>query len=196
MSVYAQPGQPGTVVSYLPRYDNWIGGKRVPPVKGKHFEGPTPVTRYTSCEVARGTAQDSEPGLDAVHQVAPAWGHTSITDRANIVHKIADPMEANLELLAVVQTWDNAKPVGETLAADIPWGIDHLRYFAGLVRGQESSISQIEDDTSPASYGWGCHVPSTSTANTPISASMCSPAEAAGSPSRHQRASGSLPGGH
>jgi aldehyde dehydrogenase len=147
MTVYSQPGQPGSVASYLPRYDNWIGGKRVPPVKGKYFDNPTPVTGQTFCEIARGTAEDIELALDAAHHAAPAWGRMSITDRANILNKIADRMEANLELLAVVETWDNGKPVRETLAADIPLAIDHFRYFAGVVRGQEGSISQIDDDT-------------------------------------------------
>jgi len=147
MTVYSQPGQPGSVASYLPRYDNWIGGKRVPPVKGKYFDNPTPVTGQTFCEIARGTAEDIELALDAAHQAAPAWGRMSITDRANILNKIADRMEANLEFLAVVETWDNGKPVRETLAADIPLAIDHFRYFAGVVRGQEGSLSQIDDDT-------------------------------------------------
>jgi len=147
MTVYTQPGQPGSVASYLPRCDNWIGGKRVPPVKGKYFDNPTPVTGQTFCEIARGTAEDIELALDAAHQAAPAWGRMSITDRANILNKIADRMEANLEFLAVVETWDNGKPVRETLAADIPLAIDHFRYFAGVVRGQEGSLSQIDDDT-------------------------------------------------
>jgi len=101
MSVYVQPGQPGSVVSYAARYDNWIGGQRVPPVLGQYFENPTPVTGQTFCEIARGTAEDIELALDAAHAAAPAWGRTSITDRANVLNKIADRMEANLELLAV-----------------------------------------------------------------------------------------------
>jgi aldehyde dehydrogenase len=147
MSVYAQPGQPGSVVSYESRYDNWIGGQRVPPVKGQYFENPTPVTGQTFCEIARGTAEDIELALDAAHAAAPAWGRTSITDRANILNKIADRMEANLEVLAVAETWDNGKPIRETMAADIPLAIDHFRYFAGVVRGQEGSLSQIDEDT-------------------------------------------------
>jgi len=147
MAVYAQPGQPGSVVSYQPRYDNWIGGQRVAPVNGQYFDNPTPVTGQTFCEIARGTAGDIELALDAAHAAAPAWGRMSITDRANILNKIADRMEANLELLAVAETWDNGKPVRETMAADIPLAIDHFRYFAGVVRGQEGSLSQIDDDT-------------------------------------------------
>ena len=147
MSVYVPPGQPGSVVEYAARYDNWIGGQRVPPVKWQYFENPTPVTGQTFCEIARGTAEDIELALDAAHAAAPAWGRTSITDRANILNKIADRMEANLELLAVAETWDNGKPIRETMAADIPLAIDHFRYFAGVVRGQEGSLSQIDEDT-------------------------------------------------
>jgi aldehyde dehydrogenase len=147
MAVYAQPGQPGSVVSYAPRYDNWIGGQRVAPVKGQYFENPSPVTGQTFCEIARGTAEDIELALDAAHAAAPAWGRTSVTERSNILNKIADRMEANLELLAVAETWDNGKPVRETMAADIPLAIDHFRYFAGVVRAQEGSLSQIDEDT-------------------------------------------------
>jgi aldehyde dehydrogenase len=147
MAVYAQPGTPGSVVSYESRYDNWIGGQRVAPVKGQYFDNPSPVTGKTFCEVARSTAEDIELALDAAHAAAPAWGRTSITDRSNILLKIADRMEANLERLAVAETWDNGKPVRETLAADLPLAIDHFRYFAGAIRAQEGSLSQIDNDT-------------------------------------------------
>ncbi len=147
MTVYAQPGTEGSVVSYRERYDNWIGGEYVAPVKGQYFENPSPVTGKTFCEVARGTAEDIELALDAAHAAAPAWGKTSVADRANILNKIADRIEANLEMLAVGETWDNGKPVRETLAADMPLVIDHLRYFSGAIRAQEGSLSQIDDDT-------------------------------------------------
>jgi aldehyde dehydrogenase len=147
MAVYAQPGTPGSVVSYESRYDNWIGGQRVAPVKGQYFDNPSPVTGKTFCEVARSTAEDIELALDAAHAAAPAWGRSSITDRSNILLKIADRMEANLEKLAVAETWDNGKPVRETLAADLPLAIDHFRYFAGAIRAQEGSLSQIDNDT-------------------------------------------------
>jgi aldehyde dehydrogenase len=147
MTVYAAPGQPGSPVSYASRYDNWIGGERVAPVKGQYFENITPVTGKPFCEIARSTAEDIELALDAAHRAAPAWGRTSATERSNILLKIADRMEQNLELLAVAETWENGKPVRETLAADIPLAIDHFRYFAGALRAQEGSISQIDDDT-------------------------------------------------
>jgi len=147
MTVYAAPGQPGSLVTYADRYDNWIGGERVAPVKGQYFENVSPVTGQVFCQIARSTAEDIELALDAAHAAAPAWGRTSITERSNILLKIADRIEQNLELLAVAETWDNGKPVRETLAADLPLAIDHFRYFAGAVRAQEGSISQIDDDT-------------------------------------------------
>lgn len=147
MTVYAAPGQPGAVAEYKPRYDHWIGGEYVPPASGEYFENPTPVTGQTFTEVARGTADDIERALDAAHGAAPAWGRTSVAERANILTRIADRMEANLEKIAVAETWENGKPVRETLAADIPLAIDHFRYFAGAIRAQEGSISELDADT-------------------------------------------------
>ena len=147
MTVYAQPGQPGSPVTYKPRYENWIGGEWVAPVKGQYFENPSPVNGQTFTEVARGTAEDIELALDAAHAAAPAWGKTSVAERANILNRIADRIEQNLEMLAVGETWDNGKPVRETLAADLPLAVDHFRYFAGAVRAQEGSLSQLDDDT-------------------------------------------------
>ncbi|BCB90678.1 aldehyde dehydrogenase [Phytohabitans suffuscus] len=147
MTVYAAPGQPGSPVRYQDRYDHWIGGESVPPAKGQYFENPTPVTGRTFCEIARGTAEDVEKALDAAHGAAPAWGRTSAAERANILNRIADRMEANLETLAIAETWENGKPVRETLAADLPLAIDHFRYFAGAIRAQEGSLSELDDDT-------------------------------------------------
>ncbi len=118
-----------------------------PPVKGQYFENPSPVNGKVFCEIARGTAEDIELALDAAHAAAPAWGKTSVAERAIILNKIADRIEANLEMLAVGETWDNGKPVRETLAADLPLAVDHFRYFAGAIRAQEGSLSQIDDDT-------------------------------------------------
>jgi len=147
MTVYAAPGQPGSRATYPSRYDNWIGGQRVAPVKGEYFENITPITGRPFCEIARSTAEDIELALDAAHAAAPSWGKASPTERSNILLKIADRMEQNLEALAVAETWENGKPVRETLAADIPLAIDHFRYFAGALRAQEGTISQIDDDT-------------------------------------------------
>jgi aldehyde dehydrogenase len=147
MAVYARPGEDGSKVTYRSRYDNWIGGEYVPPVNGNYFENPSPVTGQTFCEIAASTAEDIELALDAAHAAAPAWGKTPVAERANVLNKIADRIEANLEMLAVGETWDNGKPVRETLAADLPLAVDHFRYFAGAIRAQEGSLSQIDDDT-------------------------------------------------
>jgi len=147
MAVIAQPGQPGSPTTFESRYDHWIGGRRVAPVQGRYFENPSPVTGRTFCEIARGTAEDIDAALDAAHAAAPAWGRTSPAERAEVLLKIADRMEQNIDLLAVAETWDNGKPIREALAADLPLAIDHFRYFAGAVRTQEGSISQVDEDT-------------------------------------------------
>ncbi|MFI7598699.1 aldehyde dehydrogenase [Actinoplanes sp. NPDC049681] len=147
MTVYSPPGSDGAIVAYESRYDHWIGGEYVPPVKGQYFANPSPVTGQDFCEIARGTAEDVERALDAAHGAADAWGRTPAAERANILNKIADRMEANLEKLAVAETWENGKPVRETMAADIPLAIDHFRYFAGALRAQEGTLGEIDDDT-------------------------------------------------
>src|SRR6516162_1558616 len=147
MTRYAAPGEPGASMSYLSRYDHWIGGEFVPPASGRYFENATPVTGQVFCEVARGTGEDVERALDAAHGAAPAWGRASAAERAGVLNKIADRMAENLEALAVAETWENGKPVRETLAADIPLAIDHFRYFAGVIRGQEGSLAELDDDT-------------------------------------------------
>ena len=147
MAVYAAPGTADSIVTFRDRYDHWIGGQYVAPASGQYFENPSPVNGKVFCEVARGNDADIERALDAAHAAAPAWGRTSVTERAIILNKIADRMEANLEKIAVAETWENGKPVRETLAADIPLAIDHFRYFAGAIRAQEGTLSQIDDDT-------------------------------------------------
>ncbi|GAA1602684.1 acetaldehyde dehydrogenase ExaC [Actinoplanes couchii] len=147
MTIYTPPGSDGSIVSYQSRYDHYIGGEYVPPAKGQYFTNPTPVTGQTFTEVARGTAEDVEKALDAAHAAAPGWGRTSPTERANVLNRIADRMEQNLEKLAVAESWENGKPVRETLAADIPLAIDHFRYFAGVIRAQEGTAGEIDEDT-------------------------------------------------
>lgn len=147
MTVYAAPGQPGSPARYRERYDHWIGGEWVAPAAGRYFENPTPVTGRTFTEVARGDGDDIERALDAAHGAARSWGKTTATERAIILNKIADRMEQHLVEIAVAESWENGKPVRETLAADIPLAIDHFRYFAGAVRAQEGSISEIDNDT-------------------------------------------------
>jgi aldehyde dehydrogenase len=147
MTVYARPGAEGSVMNFESRYENYIGGEWVAPTAGRYFENVTPVTGKTFCEVARSDESDIEKALDAAHAAAPGWGKMSPADRAVILNKIADRIEENLEAIAVAESWDNGKPVRETLNADIPLAVDHFRYFAGALRAQEGSLSQIDEDT-------------------------------------------------
>ena len=147
MAVYAQPGTPGALVEFKPRYENWIGGEWVPPVKGEYFENITPITGKAFTEVARSTAEDIEVALDAAHKAAPTWNKTTPAERAILLNRIADRLEENLEMVAVAETWDNGKAIREPLAADLPLAVDHFRYFAGTIRAQEGSLSQIDEDT-------------------------------------------------
>lgn len=145
--IYAKPGTEGAVVSFETRYENYIGGKWVPPVKGQYFDNITPVTGEVFCQVAESTEEDINLALDAAHAVKDAWGKTSVAARSNILLKIADRIEENLEMLAVAETWDNGKAVRETLNADVPLAADHFRYFAGCIRAQEGTLGEIDEDT-------------------------------------------------
>ena len=129
------------------RYDNFIGGKWVAPVRGQYFTNTTPVTGGVLCEIARSTAEDVELALDAGHAAQPRWGRASAAERAAVLNRIADRMEERLELLAMVETLDNGKPIRETKAADLPLAIDHFRYFAACIRSQEGSLAEIDHDT-------------------------------------------------
>ena len=129
------------------KFDNYIGGKWVAPVRGAYFDNISPVTGQVVCQIARGTAEDIELALDAAHAAKDAWGKASTTERSNTLLKVADRMEANLDKLALVETIDTGKPIRETTAADLPLAIDHFRYFASCLRAQEGSISEIDHDT-------------------------------------------------
>ncbi|MGM8364565.1 acetaldehyde dehydrogenase ExaC [Virgibacillus sp. W0181] len=144
---YANPNTDGSVVSFKERYDNYIGGEYRPPANGKYFENISPVTGKVFCEIARSTKEDVEAAVEAAYAAKDDWGKTSVTERANILNKIADRIEENMEMLGVAETWDNGKAVRETLAADIPLAADHYRYFAAAIRSQEGGISQIDNDT-------------------------------------------------
>ena len=144
---YVMPGQPGALVSPNAKYDNFIGGKWVPPVKGQYFENISPVTGKAFTQIARSTSEDIELALDAAHAAREAWGKTSVTERSIILNKIADRIEANLEMLAVAETYDNGKPIRETVNADMPLCVDHFRYFAGAIRAQEGSAGELDNDT-------------------------------------------------
>ncbi len=134
-------------IAIRPQYDNFIGGKWVPPVRGQYFDNISPVDGTVICTVARSTAEDIELALDAAHAAKDAWGRTSPAERASMLNKIADRMESKLSLLAMVETIDNGKPIRETTLADLPLGIDHFRYFAGCIRAQEGSLSEIDHNT-------------------------------------------------
>jgi aldehyde dehydrogenase len=145
--IYAFPGQDGAPVQFKAKYDNFIGGKWVAPVKGQYFDNITPVTGRPYCQVARSGEEDINLALDAAHAASAKWGKTPAADRANILLKIADRIEQNLEILAYAETVDNGKAIRETLNADIPLSVDHFRYFAGCLRSQEGSLSEIDENT-------------------------------------------------
>jgi aldehyde dehydrogenase len=145
--IYELPGTAGAKVQFKTRYDNFIGGRWVAPVRGQYFDNITPITGRPFCQVARSTEEDINLALDAAHAAADKWCRTSAADRANILLKIADRLEANLELLAYAETVDNGKAIRETLNADIPLSVDHFRYFAGCLRAQEGGISEIDEHT-------------------------------------------------
>ena len=145
--IYAHPNTSGAPLKFKAKYDNFIGGKWVAPTKGVYFDVVTPITGKPYTQAARSSAEDIELALDAAHAAADRWGKTSAAERGNILLKIADRLDANLELLAYAETVDNGKPIRETLNADIPLAIDHFRYFAGCVRSQEGGISEIDENT-------------------------------------------------
>jgi len=136
-----------TANPFKARYGNFIGGRWIDAVDGQTFDNTSPTTGKVICAVARSSKADIDLALDAAHKAAPPWGRTSVAERANILNKIADRMEDNLDLLALAETWDNGKPIRETTAADLPLAIDHFRYFAGAIRAQEGGISEIDHDT-------------------------------------------------
>jgi aldehyde dehydrogenase len=144
---YTPPGRAGSVVTVKTRYDNFIGGRWVPPVSGKYLPNLSPVDGKPFCEVAKSTAEDVELALDAAHAAKVAWGETSLAERAAVLNRIADAMEANLEMLAVAESWENGKPVRETLGADLPLAVDHFRYFAGATRSLEGRTTEIDKET-------------------------------------------------
>ncbi|GEK10389.1 acetaldehyde dehydrogenase ExaC [Pseudoalteromonas peptidolytica] len=145
--IYANPNTEGAVVSFKTQYNNFIGGEWRPPVEGDYFDNISPVNGEVFCQVPRSSEADIELALDAAHAAKASWGKTSVTERSNILLKIADRIEKNLEYLAVAETWDNGKAVRETLAADVPLAADHFRYFAGCIRAQEGTIGEIDEST-------------------------------------------------
>jgi aldehyde dehydrogenase len=145
--IYDAPGEGGSAVEVGPRYENFIGGEWVAPLEGRYQENLTPVTGRAFTEVPASTPADVELALDAGHAAFAHWGETSSTERSAVLNAVADAIEDNLEMLAVAESWDNGKPVRETLAADLPLAVDHFRYFASVIRGEEGSIAEIDKDT-------------------------------------------------
>lgn len=145
--IYSSPGTDGAVMHFKPQYQNFIGGKWVAPVDGQYFENVSPVNGKSFCQIPRSNEKDIELALDAAHAAKDAWGKTAVAERSNLLLKIADTIEQNLEMLAVAETWDNGKAVRETLAADIPLAVDHFRYFAGCIRAQEGSLAELDEKT-------------------------------------------------
>jgi aldehyde dehydrogenase len=129
------------------QYDNYIGGKWTAPIKGQYFDNISPVDGTTFTKVARSTAEDIELAIDAAWAAAPSWNNSSATERSNLLLKIADVMEQNLEALARAETWDNGKALRETMAADLPLAVDHFRYFAGVIRAEEGTVSELDSNT-------------------------------------------------
>jgi len=145
--LYAYPNTEDSPVQFREKYDNFINGEWTPPIDGEYFDNSSPIDGKNFCQIARSKEADVEAALDAAHAAKDAWGKTSVTERSNMLLKLADGIEANLEAIAIAESYENGKPVRETLAADIPIAIDHLRYFAGVIRAQEGGISQIDEDT-------------------------------------------------
>jgi aldehyde dehydrogenase len=146
-STYPVPGQPASPVSLRERYDNFIGGHWVAPTNGEYRDNPAPATGKPFTQVAHSSPDDIELALDAAHAAKDSWGETSVSERAAILNEVADAMESHLEMLAIAESWENGKPVRETIAADLPLAIDHFRYFAGVIRGEEGAISELDKDT-------------------------------------------------
>ncbi|MEM1122612.1 MAG: aldehyde dehydrogenase family protein, partial [Bacteroidota bacterium] len=129
------------------QYENYIGGKWTPPVQGQYFENVSPVDGNSFTKIPRSTSEDIDKAIDAAWAAAPAWNNSSATERSNLLLKIADVMEANLDALARAETWDNGKALRETTAADLPLAIDHFRYFAGVIRAEEGTVSELDGNT-------------------------------------------------
>ncbi|MEM7027921.1 MAG: aldehyde dehydrogenase family protein, partial [Pseudomonadota bacterium] len=145
--IYSDPNTDGAVVDFKPQYENYIGGEWVAPVKGEYFDNISPVNGKVFCKIPRSSDEDIDKAIDAAHAAKDAWGKTSVAERANILLKIADRIDENVEKLAIAESWDNGKAVRETLNADIPLSSDHFRYFASCIRAQEGTLSEIDENT-------------------------------------------------
>ena len=133
--------------TFRAKYDNYIGGKFIAPTAGNYFDVISPIDGKVFTQAAHSTKEDLTLAIDAADEAFKTWGKTSVTERSIILNKIAQVIEDNLEYIATVETIDNGKAIRETLAADIPLAIDHFRYFAGVIRAEESSISELDAQT-------------------------------------------------
>jgi aldehyde dehydrogenase len=146
-TTYVEPGEAGSPVRLEQRYENFIGGAWIAPTTGEYRDNLTPSTGEPFCEVAHSGPQDIELALDAAHAAKDDWAGRSPAERAAVLNAVADAIDDNLEMLAVAESYENGKPVRETLAADIPLAADHFRYFAGAIRSEEGRISEIDENT-------------------------------------------------
>lgn len=129
------------------QYENYIGGQWVPPAEGRYFENTSPIDGSVIARVPQSGAKDVDKAVEAAAKAAPEWGKTAVTERSNLLFKIADRIEANLDTLAQAETWDNGKAIRETTAADIPLTVDHFRYFGGVIRAEAGEISDLDANT-------------------------------------------------
>jgi aldehyde dehydrogenase len=146
-TIYDAPGEAGSPVALEQRYENFIGGEWIAPTTGVYRDNLTPSTGEPFCEVAHSGAPDIELALDAGHAAKEGWAARSPAERAAVLNAVAAAIDDNLEMLAVAESYENGKPVRETLAADIPLAADHFRYFAGAIRSEEGRISEIDENT-------------------------------------------------
>lgn len=144
--LYKAPGTEGSQVQVAEKYGNWINGEYREPVSGQYRDNPTPITGKPFTQYAYSTPEDIELALDAAHAAQPAWGEASLTQRSLLLNKVADTIEEHLEELAIAETYDNGKPIRETLNADLPLVVDHFRYFGGAIRGEEGRLTEIDKD--------------------------------------------------
>lgn len=145
--IYAAPNSKDALVNCKDVYLNYIDGDWVKPISGQYFDNISPVNGNVYCKIPRSCAKDINLALNAAHRAFTTWKNTSVTERANILLKIADKIEQHTQMLALIETWDNGKPIRETLNADIPLIVDHFRYFAGCIRAQEGQAAQIDSNT-------------------------------------------------
>src|SRR5210317_1580610 len=132
---------------FKPQYENYIGGEWVAPVDGGYFDNSSPVDGSHIARVPKSNSKDIDKAVEAAWKAADAWGKTPATDRSNIMFKIAERIEENLESLALVESWDNGKAIRETMAADIPLAVDHFRYFGSVIRAEAGQVASLDAAT-------------------------------------------------